>query len=138
MPFKKGETGNAKGRPSGRTPATLLRKSIAKDMPAIIKTLISQAKAGDIQAARVLLDRVCPALKPQALPISLPEKSTLAEQGGAIIKATMAGQIPPDIGSQLITALANQIKIVDIDDLSRRIETLEGVHSHNMTLICKA
>ena len=127
MAFKKGETGNAKGRPSGRTPATLLRKSIAKDMPEIIKTLINSAKGGDVQAARVLLDRVCPALKPQALPISLPEKNTLAEQGCAIIKATISGQIPPDIGSQLITALASQSKIVEIDDVFKRLEVLEAI-----------
>ena len=37
----------------------------------------------------------------------------------------MAGQIPPDIGSQLITALVNQAKIVEIDELTRRIEALE-------------
>lgn len=124
--FKPGQSGNPAGRPKDKTPATILRRSIADDMPEIIKTLVRLAKEGDVQAAKVLLDRVCPALKPQAMPISLPTNGTLAEQGNEIIKATLAGQIPPDIGSQLITALANQSKIVEIDELAKRIEILEG------------
>ncbi|MGZ8237133.1 MAG: DUF5681 domain-containing protein [Methylobacter sp.] len=124
--FKKGTSGNPKGRPKNKTPATLLRKSIAEAMPEIILTLIQQAKDGDTAAAKVLLDRVCPALKPQAMPISLPVNGSLTEQGGEIIRATMAGQIPPDIGSQLITALAAQSKIIEIDELTQRIAALEG------------
>jgi len=64
-------------------------------------------------------------LKPQALPIALPVNGALSEQGGEIIKATLAGHIPPDIGSQLITALANQAKLIETSDLIKRIEILE-------------
>jgi hypothetical protein len=42
----------------------------------------------------------------------------------------MTGKIPPDIGSQLITALANQTKIIEIDDLTKRIEVLEQTREH--------
>lgn len=125
--FKPGQSGNPKGRPKNKTPATLLRKSIAEDMPEIIQTLVNLAKGGDVQAAKVLLDRVCPPLKPQALAINLPISGNLAEQGGEIIKATMAGHIPPDIGSQLIAALANQAKIIEIDELIKRVEALEEI-----------
>ena len=124
--FKPGVSGNPKGKPKDKTPATLLRKSIAEAMPEIILSLIEQAKAGDVAAAKCLLDRVCPTLKPQAQPICLPVNGSLAEQGGEIITATMKGQIPPDIGAQLITALAAQSKIIEIDELTQRIEALEG------------
>ncbi len=93
--FKPGQSGNPKGRPKDKTPATMLRKSIATDMPEIITTLVKLAK------------------------------------GGEIIRATMAGQIPPDIGSQLITALAHQVKIVEIDELTKRIEALEASRHGN-------
>jgi len=124
--FKPGQSGNPNGRPKDKTPATLLRKSINGDMPEIIRTLVDLAKGGDVQAAKVLLDRVCPSLKPQAMPISLPVNGSLTEQGNEIIRATMSGQIPPDIGSQLITALANQSRIIEINELTKRIEILEN------------
>jgi hypothetical protein len=123
--FKPGQSGNPKGRPKNKTPATLFRKAIVEDMPEIITALVDLAKGGDVAAAKILIDRVCPALKPQAMPVNLLVNGSLAEQGGEIIKATMAGQIPPDIGSQLITALAAQSKIIEIDELTRRIEALE-------------
>ena len=124
--FKAGVSGNPKGRPKDKTPATLLRKSIVEAMPDIILKLVEQAKEGDTAAAKILLDRCCPTLKPQAIAISLPVNGTLAEQGGEVIKATLSGHIPPDIGAQLITALANQSKIIEIDELTQRIEALEG------------
>ena len=124
--FKAGVSGNPKGRPKDKTPATLLRKSIVEAMPDIILKLVEQAKEGDTAAAKILLDRCCPTLKPQAMAISLPVNGTLAEQGGEIIRATLSGNIPPDIGAQLITALANQSKIIEIDELTQRIEALEG------------
>jgi len=123
--FEKGISGNPKGRPKN-TNTAIFRNQLIDATPGIIDRLIEMAMEGDATAIKAVLDRVCPSLKPQAMAISLPVKNTLAEQGGAIIKATMAGQIPPDIGSQLITALANQSKIVEIDDLTRRLEALEA------------
>ena len=123
--FAVGVSGNPKGRKKGTTAAHLLRKSIADDMPEIILKLVEQAKNGDTAAAKILLDRCCPALKPQALAINLPVNGSLAEQGGEIIRATLSGNIPPDIGAQLITALANQGKLIELQKLTERIEILE-------------
>ena len=123
--FTAGVSGNPKGRKKGTTAASMLRKSIADDMPEIILTLVGLAKNGDTAAAKILLDRCCPALKPQAMAINLPVNGSLAEQGGEIIRATLSGNIPPDIGSQLITALAAQSKIIEIEELTQRIIALE-------------
>ena len=123
--FKPGQTGNPNGRPKDKTPATLLRKSIIADIPAIINTLIELAKGGDVQAIKLVLERVCPALKPQAVPISLPFVESLAGQGNEIIRATMSGQIPPDIGSQLITALSNQGKLIELQEMQERLQRIE-------------
>lgn len=123
--FRSGQSGNPNGRPKNKTPATLLRKSITDDMPDIIKVLITKAKEGDVAAAKVLLDRVCPPLKPQALPLSLTANGSLVEQGNEVIRATLAGEIPPDIGSQLITALSNQGKLIDLEELTDRLKRIE-------------
>ena len=125
--FKPGQSGNPAGRPKGKPlKATELRKAISEAMPEIIQGLIDAAKLGDISAATVLLNRCVPALKPEALAVNLPVKETLTDQSSEIIKATMGGKIPADIGSQLLSALANQAKIIEIDDLIKRIEALEA------------
>ena len=123
--FKAGISGNPAGRPKDKTPATLLRKLILDDMPDIILKLVEQAKNGDTAAAKILLDRCCPVLKPQAMTINLPTNGTLAEQGNEIIRATLSGQIPPDIGAQLISALSNQCKLIELQELTQRVEKLE-------------
>jgi hypothetical protein len=132
--FAAGVSGNPKGRKKGTTVAHLLRKSIADDMPEIILKLVEQAKNGDTAAAKILLDRCCPVLKPQAMAIHLPVNGSLAEQGGEIIRATMTGQIPPDIGSQLITALANQGKLVELQELTQRLDKIEKQLTHEQSL----
>jgi dihydrodipicolinate synthase/N-acetylneuraminate lyase len=132
--FQPGVSGNPKGKPKDKTPATLLRKAIVEDMPAIILKLVEQAKNGDTAAAKILLDRCCPVLKPQAMAIHLPVNGSLAEQGGEIIRATMTGQIPPDIGSQLITALANQGKLVELQELTKRLDKIEKQLTHEESL----
>ncbi|MCF7986377.1 MAG: hypothetical protein K9L60_02330 [Methylovulum sp.] len=125
MTFVKGKSGNPAGRVKDKTPATQFRKTIVQHMPEIITMLVEQAKAGDVAAAKVLLERVCPTLKPMATPVNIPIAGSLAQQGDEIIRATMTGSIPPDIGAQLITALANQSKVIEIEELTARLERIE-------------
>ena len=124
--FQPGQSGNPKGRPKDKTPATLLRKSIAEAMPEIILTLIEQAKVGDVAAAKVLLDRCCPVLKPQAMPVNIPIGATLPETGGNVVDATLNGSIAPDIGSMLIRALAEQGKLIELQELTERLQRIEN------------
>ena len=95
-------------------------------MPGIIQMLIDSALNGDISAANSLLSRCVPVLKAEALPVNLSVKERLPDQGKEIIKATMGGRIPPDIASQLLTGLAAQAKLIEVDDLLKRVEALEG------------
>lgn len=128
MAFKKGQSGNPAGRPKEIVTSADLRKRITKDMPEILENLLERAKSGDTAAIKIILDRTHPPLKAQALPITVPTGASLAETGGNIIDAALEGQIPPDIGSALITALTNQAKITEVDDLIKRIEALEKQH----------
>jgi hypothetical protein len=123
--FKPGQSGNPAGRPRDKTPATLLRKSIADDMPEIVNTLVELAKGGDVQAAKVLLDRVCPTLRPQALPINIETGANLPETGSNVLNATLNGSIAPDIGSVLIRALAEQGKLIELQEMADRLQRLE-------------
>jgi hypothetical protein len=57
--------------------------------------------------------------------VSLPVSATLSGQGDEIIRGIMTGKVPPDLGSMLITALANQAKIIETQELESRITALE-------------
>ena len=123
--FKKGISGNPSGRPAGQTPGAKLRTTIEAKADDILQSVINAAVNGDMAACKMLLDRITPTLKPQAQAIILPVKETLSEQGNEIIKATIGGEIPPDIGSQLITALSNQGKLVDFQEMVERLARIE-------------
>ena len=123
--FKKGVSGNPAGRMPGQTPGAKLRKAIEAKADDILQSVINAAIDGDMAACKMLLDRITPALKSQALSITLPVKETLPEQGSEIIKAIVTAQIAPDIGSQLITALSNQGKLVELQELAERLSRIE-------------
>ncbi len=128
--FKPGKSGNPKGRPAGTGEIAKLRASIATHVPEIINKQVELAKAGDAQAARLLLDRVLPTIKPtdQATPVDLPD-GTLTERGNAVIAALGAGEIPAAQASQVLAALASLATITKTDELAARVAELEKHHA---------
>jgi len=126
--FQKGKSGNPNGRPQGSGIAGELRKAITENASAIVEAMIDKAKEGDTTAAKVLLDRVCPTLKPEAQTVSLPamvEAETLLERATAAIVAAAEGELAPDIASQLVSAVGVLSRVAEVQDLEKRLEALE-------------
>lgn len=125
--WQPGESGNPKGRPAGAGEITKLRNSIAEHLPEIITQLVTKAKGGDLQAARLLLERVLPPMKPteQLVALSLPISDGITAQGQALVKAVADGLISPAQGGALLSGLGVLARIKEIDELERRIAQLE-------------
>ena len=109
--WKPGQTGNPKGRPPGQSEITRLRASLA----------------GDVQAARLILERILPPVKAveQAVELQLPADGTPTAKASAVLSAAAAGELAPEQAAQLIAALGTLAKINEVDELAARITSLE-------------
>lgn len=130
--WQPGISGNPKGKPPGSGELQRLRASIAADVPEILAGLVLAAKGGDIQAARLILERVLPPVKAieQAVKLELPDGGTLTAKASAVLSAAAVGDIAPGQAAQLIAALGTLAKISEVDDLAARIATLEAKHGN--------
>jgi hypothetical protein len=128
--WQPGQSGNPKGKTPGTGELQRIRASIGEHVPEIIEQLVTAAKAGDIQAARLILERVLPPVKaieqPQA--IDLPD-GTLTDQGRAVLRSVAAGELAPGQGAQLLAAIGTLGKIAGLDELAARITVLEATNA---------
>jgi hypothetical protein len=124
--WKPGQSGNPKGRPPGTGEVGKLRAAIGQAVPGILAALIERAQAGDVQAARLLLERVLPAARPVELPEAVPlQGETLTEQGQSVLRLLAAGELGPGQAAGLLGAIGALARVTELDELSRRIEALE-------------
>ncbi len=128
--WKPGESGNPKGKPPGSGELQRLRASIAADVPEILAGLVTAAKGGDAQAAKLILERIFPAVKPveHAQELDLPEGGSLTAQGRAVLSAVADGGLAPGQGAQLLAAIGSLARVTEIDELTQRIEKLEATN----------
>ncbi|WP_254063266.1 DUF5681 domain-containing protein [Rhodanobacter sp. L36] len=126
--WKPGQSGNPAGRQSGTVnAATRLRKLI--DVEGVVNKLQELALAGDVHAARTLLERALPVYRASAEPLDVPalnDAVELTDKAHAVLAAVADGRIPPDLGAQLVAAIGTVARVVEVDELARRVAALEG------------
>jgi len=98
---------------------------LLKEVPAILKTLAKAAKGGDIQPARLILERTLPPLKSAAEPLTLPGAGTPASQGRTVLGACAQGHISPDEAATLMQAISAQARVLEVEELTQRVQALE-------------
>ncbi len=127
--YKPGQSGNPKGRKKGSlNKRTQLIQALESDLPELIEATKQKALKGDTAALRLLIERLIPAKKSEASLVSIPElgrAKSLTEKAVGIVDAVGNGQIPADTGATLITALGGVARIIEVDELTKRIEVLE-------------
>ena len=125
--FLKGESGNPNGRPS--MDLCQVRAALHESGEQVAKKVLEKALGGDMSACKLVLERICPALKPRSTEINLPEdaQSNPKDQAQKILAAAMQGVIAPDIAAQLVSSVGVLSRIIETDELRDRIESLERI-----------
>lgn len=131
MPFEKGKSGNPAGRPKGATSTLIIKEALEQVFTdgekGLLAAICESAKAGDLTACALLVNRLYPALKPtQPMTIFNLDGATPADQAQSILQAVADGLLPADIGVQLISAVGRVLEIREISDLAERLEQLEA------------
>lgn len=79
-----------------------------------------------------MLERALPVYRVTSAPVELPDMDqadNLTEKANAVLRAVADGQVPPDVGAQLVSAIGSIARVTEIDELTRRIEQLEKSHA---------
>lgn len=104
-----------------------LRAKLATGADDVAEVVLEKAREGDMQACKLILERIVPAIKPSAESIRFAlDGDTPTDQARSIMAAIADGTIPPDQGKALIEALATVARIAELDELARRIAELEA------------
>ena len=130
--WKAGQSGNPAGRKVGQRhrSTVILEKLMADDAKAIVATVLLAATAGDMTAARMILDRVVPAPKDRYLTMSITLPDTNSPEGinaaqGVIVAAVAAGDLLLSEGAALSALVEAQRRSVETNELASRIAALE-------------
>jgi hypothetical protein len=130
-PWRKGQSGNPKGRRAGTRPKFVAAlDSVGEEASQdIVNATITAAKAGDMTAAEMILRRCWPARKGQPIRLDLPylgNVKDLVQASAHIVAAVAAGGLTPEEGAAVATLLEHHRRTIETTDLAARIEALEA------------
>lgn len=133
--FSKGRSGNPLGRPRGiRNKATIAAEALlAGEIEGICRKAIEEAKRGNIQAIKLVLDRILPPKKEAPIFIDLPVMKTSSDILEAIHRVTQAisrGELSPTEGDCLTRIIERQAKVIEMNDFEERLKKLEERQIH--------
>jgi hypothetical protein len=119
------------GRPKGaRHKATLAIEALLDgEAEALTRKAIELAKAGDLVALRLCLDRICPPRKDRPVSFAMPDMSTAADAklaASALVKAVANGELTPGEASELGRLLDAFTRVLDAAEFEERISRLEA------------
>ncbi len=131
-PFAPGESGNPAGKPKGARHRTTLavQALLEGEAEEISRKAVELAKAGDMAAIRLVLERVLPPRKDAPVMFSLPSAATpeeIAKAMDALIQSVSAGELTPQEGQSIAALLEGQRKCLETAVLARKLDALHAV-----------
>src|SRR5450631_4031549 len=130
MADSRGASADPTGKPSGARHKTTIiaEKLMQADAAEVIRTVIQKAKDGDMVAARIVVDRICPIRKGAPVSLELPSVKTaedIAEAVGALLREMAAGEITPDEASIIASVLDVRRRTIETMEFEQRLSELE-------------
>lgn len=123
----KGQSGNPGGR-SGQTQA--IRARLAEGADAVTRKVLAAAKKGDMQACRLILERLVPPIKPTSEAVQFELDDTdLPSAARSIMRAIADGKLPPDQGKSLIEGLGAVARVIEIAELQQAVQDIKRLIS---------
>lgn len=126
MQFTKGASGNPAGRPKGiKDKRHRFNEAIESMIPDVLESVFQKAVAGDMTAAKILLDRSLPAKRPEQERVQIPIKENTALNAREVLRSVFDGEVSPDVGASLLASITGVLKAIEVEELAKRIEALE-------------
>ena len=129
--FKRGQSGNPKGKPKGaRNKSTLAAEKLLEgSLDRICKRIEEEALNGNMLAAKMILDRFLPVRKDRSIKIDFPQINSLEDvlnAIGSIVNAVGSGEISPSEGESLSRTLDMYSKAFETHQLEFRLHEIEA------------
>lgn len=128
--FRKGQSGNPQGKARGtKNRATLAAERLLHgDLDNICHKLIEEALTGNVQAIKLVLDRVLPAKRDRDIDVRLPKLQTADDAVKAmsmIVESVSCGNITPSEGEAMSKVVDAFVKSLQAYDVEKRVVKLE-------------
>jgi hypothetical protein len=135
--YRKGQSGNPKGRPKGsRDRATLIADELFnkalfgsdKKAEAIIAKAVEMAAGGDTACMRLCFERIAPARKDRPVHFELPQMCEAKDAVGAsaaIVGAVATGQLTPSEAAELSIIVESYTRVLQAAEFESRLAKLE-------------
>ena len=128
--FQKGVSGNLKGRPKGsRNKATIAAEALLDtDAGQITGKCIELAKAGNVSALRLCMERLLPPRKSRPLNITLPNIETAADvlrSVNAVLLATAKGDLTLEEAEGLLRIIEAARSALEVEELHGELDELK-------------
>ena len=127
--FKPGKSGNPAGRPKGiKDRRVALREKLLPHADQLIEMVTTFAKSGDMQAMKIVMDRIMPPLREEPIHLTIP-KITSADDctraQAAVVNAVACGELMPSEGQVMSGLIEAQRRAYETTDLAKRLQVIE-------------
>jgi Family of unknown function (DUF5681) len=128
--WRPGESGNPAGRPRGtKNKVTLAAEALLDgEAEAITRKAVELAKAGDLAAIRICMDRIIPARRDHHVTFELPKIETSADAVkacSALLEAVADGDLTPSEAAELGKLVDACLRSIEATEFEERLSRLE-------------